>query len=65
MTALGATLYAGFFGLAALWLLLTSDGGAEPDDANQGQRHDRSNSTSALAGSVGSSPLSTTQSSRK
>lgn len=29
MTALGAVLYGGFFGVAALWLLLTSDG----DDA--------------------------------
>ena len=65
MTALGAILYTGFFGLAALWLLLTSDGGAEPDDTSQGQRHDRSNSTSTWAGSVGSSPRSMTHSSRK
>ena len=65
MTALGAILYTGFFGLAALWLLLTSDGAALPDDADQGQRPDRSNSTNTWADSVGSSPLSVTQSSRK
>ena len=65
MTALGATLYTGFFGLAALWLLLTSDGGAEPDDVSQSQRPDRSNSTSTRAGAEGSSPLSMTHSSLK
>jgi hypothetical protein len=43
MTVLGATLYGGFFAVAALWLFVTSDG-AE-DGAGQGQRQDFSNST--------------------
>lgn len=48
MTGLGAALYGGFFGLAALWLFLTADrapdGGEAPD---QTQRPERSNSASA------------------
>ena len=50
MTGLGASIYIGFFALAALWLFLTSDGpltGGVRDD--QGQDPDRSNSTSTEA----------------
>jgi len=55
MTGLGAALYGGFFGLAALWLFLTADRGPEPDDApDQAQRPDLSNSESASAAQVGS-----------
>jgi hypothetical protein len=62
MTALGAAIYGGFFGLAALWLFVTADG-ADADD--QGQRPDFSNSTNTWADSFGSSPFSATHSSRK
>ena len=57
MTGLGASIYLGFFALAALWLFLTSDGPVmgEPDD--QDQRPDRSNSTNTSAEPDGSSPL--------
>src|ERR1700704_2841368 len=44
MTGLGAAIYGGFFALAALWLFMTSDAGSGGDD--QGQRPERSNSTS-------------------
>ncbi len=64
MTLLGAIVYAGFFGLAALWLLATAPGGAT-DEAVHSQRQVRSNSTSAAAGPVGSSPCCATQSSQK
>lgn len=49
MTMLGAAVYGGFFGFAALWLAAT---GRE----DQPQWQDRSNSASAEAGSVGSRP---------
>ena len=67
MTVLGAALYGGFFGLAALWLFLTSDDSAGADDVStdQGHRHDFSNSTSRSAGSEGSSPMLVTHSSAK
>jgi len=55
MTGLGAALYGGFFGLAALWLFLTADRGPEPDAApDQGQRPERSNSESASEAHSGS-----------
>lgn len=63
MTVLGATLYAGFFGLAALWLLATGPEAAE--QRAQVQRQDRSNSARAAVGPVGSSPCNATQSSQK
>lgn len=53
MTALGATIYGGFFVLAAIWLFLTADG---PAGGGQGQRPDRSNSDSTAKDSDGSSP---------
>ncbi len=63
MTALGAALYAGFFGLAALWLLAT---GPDPAESRaHSQRQERSNSTSTAAGPVGSSPCRPTHSSLK
>jgi hypothetical protein len=67
MTALGAGLYGGFFGLAALWLFVTSDGPAATDQGanGQGQRQDLSNSTSRSAGSAGSSPIWASHSSSK
>ncbi|MCW2688217.1 MAG: hypothetical protein JWR37_3107 [Mycobacterium sp.] len=49
MTGLGAAIYGGFFALAALWLLITPDGGDEQaadESSAQGQRPVRSNSTS-------------------
>ena len=60
MTTLGATIYLGFFAVAALWLFATSD---EADD--QGQEPERSNSASTAAGPDGSSPWALTQSSSK
>ena len=49
MTGLGASIYVGFFALAALWLFLTSDGPLTRDPDDQTQRPDRSNSTSTSA----------------
>jgi hypothetical protein len=62
MTALGATLYFGFFASAALWLFATGRDDRRPD---QDQRPERSNSISVSAGTVGSSPFSASQSSQK
>jgi hypothetical protein len=56
MTGLGASIYLGFFAFAALWLFLTSDGPLTGGSDDQGQRPDRSNSTSTFADSDGSSP---------
>jgi hypothetical protein len=61
MTALGATLYGGFFALAALWLFVTSDG---PDEG-QSQAPDFSNPVSASDASAGSNPMLATHSSLK
>jgi hypothetical protein len=67
MTALGAALYGGFFGLAALWLFVTSEGPAATDQGanGQGQRPDFSNSTRRSAGSAGSNPMLVSHSSSK
>ena len=65
MTGLGASIYLGFFALAALWLFLTSDGPLSRGADYQGQRPDRSNSTSASADSEGSSPWLISHSSQK
>jgi hypothetical protein len=56
MTGLGASIYLGFFAIAALWLFLTSDGPLSRRPDGQGQRPDLSNSASTAAGSEGSSP---------
>lgn len=67
MTGLGASIYLGFFALAALWLFLTSEGpltrtrGAE----DHGQRPDLSNSASTSADAEGSSPWLVSHSSQK
>jgi hypothetical protein len=65
MTGLGASIYLGFFALAALWLFLTSDGPLFGDSDDQGQRPDRSNSTNADADVEGSSPWLVSHSSQK
>jgi hypothetical protein len=65
MTGLGASIYVGFFALAALWLFLTSDGPLTRDSDDQGQRPDRSNSTSTPAAVDGSSPALSSHSSLK
>ena len=65
MTGLGASIYLGFFALAALWLFLTSDGPLTGGSDDQGQRPERSNSTSTSAGAEGSSPWLVSHSSQK
>lgn len=78
MTGLGAALYGGFFGLAALWLFLTSDAVAgkrareqyfddayNAYDAYADQAPERSNSTSFAAADEGSSPELVSQASSK
>ena len=65
MTGLGASIYLGFFALAALWLFLTSDGPLSGGFGDQGQRPDRSNSTSPSAGADGPSPWLVSHSSQK
>ncbi len=65
MTGLGASIYLGFFALAALWLFLTSDGPLTGRSDDQGQRPERSNSTRTSAHSEGSSPWLVSQSSQK
>jgi len=65
MTGLGASIYIGFFAMAALWLFLTSDGPLSGGSDDQGHRPERSNSTSTSAGSEGSSPWALSHSSQK
>ena len=65
MTGLGASIYVGFFALAALWLFLTADGPLTRDADAQGQRPDRSNSTSTSAAADGSSPALSSHSALK
>ena len=66
MTGLGATLYGGFFGLAALWLFLTADRGEAPQEAlDQPNEPVRSNAINASEALVGSSACSASQSSEK
>jgi hypothetical protein len=71
MTALGAVVFGGLFGLAVLWLLLTGpdDDGAPGDEAENGwdhsQRQERSNSASVSAGAAVSSSWAATHSSQK
>ncbi len=65
MTGLGATLYGGFFGLAALWLFLTADRGEAPPDTAQSNEPVRSNLTSTSDALVGSSSCCASQSSEK
>ena len=65
MTGLGASIYLGFFVLAAVWLFLTSDGPLIKGSDDQAQRQDRSNSTSDSADSDGSMPWLVSHSSQK
>lgn len=65
MTGLGASIYLGFFVLAALWLFLTSDGPLMGRSEDQGQRPERSNSTKTSAHAEGSSPWLVSHSSQK
>ncbi|GFG54020.1 hypothetical protein CQY20_25385 [Mycolicibacterium agri] len=65
MTGLGASVYVGFFVLAALWLFLTSDGPLTGDDEDQSQRPERSNSTSTSVAADGSKPALANHSSLK
>jgi hypothetical protein len=65
MTGLGAALYGGFFGLAALWLFVTAESDAEPGAQDQPQRPDRSNEVSVSAASRGSSSCCASHSSLK
>lgn len=54
MTLLGGAVYAGFFGLAALWLAMTAERDEPAAAYSEVQVPERSNSASAAAGSVGS-----------
>jgi hypothetical protein len=63
MTGLGAAIYLGFFALAALWLFITPDEPTQSDD--QGQRPERSNSTSTSAEAEGSNSWLASHSSLK
>ena len=65
MTGLGATIYGGFFGLAALWLFLTADRWDVPPDADQPNEPVRSNSISTADAVAGSSSWSASHSSQK
>jgi hypothetical protein len=65
MTGLGASIYVGFFVLAALWLFLTSDGPLTGEADDQSQQPERSNSTSTPAAADGSSPALASHSSLK
>ncbi len=63
MTALGAAVFGGFFGVAVLWLFLTND---ESDAAENHQwAQDRSKSASCAAGPDRLSPMLVTHSSQK
>ena len=65
MTGLGAAIYGGFFGLAALWLLLTAERAELPPDADQPNEPVRSNLTSTADALVGSSSCWASHSSQK
>ena len=65
MTGLGASIYLGFFVLAAVWLFLTADGPLMGGSDDQDQRPDRSNSASKSADSAGLSPWLVSHSSQK
>ncbi len=65
MTGLGASIYLGFFVLAAIWLFLTADGPLFGGSDDQCQTQDRSNSASASADSDESMPWLLSHSSQK
>lgn len=63
MTLLGGAVYAGFFALAAVWLVATNPDAVEERAQANANRQDLSNSAKTAAGPVGSSPCCTSQSS--
>lgn len=65
MTGLGASIYLGFFVLAAVWLFLTSDGPLSGAADDQDQRPERSNSSNTDANSESSNPWLVSHSSQK
>lgn len=65
MTLLGGAVYAGFFALAALWLVATNPDPAEERAQGNANRPDRSNSAGTAAAPVGSIPCCATLSSQK
>lgn len=65
MTGLGASIYLGFFVVAAVWLFLTSDGPLSGGVDDQDQRAERSNSSNTDANSEASSPWLVSHSSQK
>lgn len=65
MTGLGAAIYGGFFGLAALWLFLTAESAEGAAESAQANEPVRSNSISMADTLVGSSPCSASHSSQK
>ncbi|BBZ64035.1 hypothetical protein BST34_09375 [Mycolicibacterium monacense DSM 44395] len=65
MTGLGASIYLGFFALAAIWLFLTADGPLSGGLDDQRQTPDRSKSASTSADSDGSMPWLLSHSSQK
>ncbi|WP_165825085.1 hypothetical protein [Mycolicibacter senuensis] len=65
MTLLGGAVYAGFFTLAALWLVATNPDNVEEQTHPNPKRPDRSNSDGATAAPLGSSPCCAGQSSLK
>jgi hypothetical protein len=65
MTGLGAAIYGGFFGLAALWLFLTADRAESSSETNQSNEPLRSKSIRAEDSLTWSSPFSASHSSQK
>jgi hypothetical protein len=65
MTGLGASIYLGFFVLAAVWLFLTSEGPLTRTKSDQPQRQDRSNSANDEVEFDGSMPWLVSHSSQK
>ena len=63
MTLLGGAVYAGFFAVAALWLVATNPDAAEERVQANANRQDLSNSAGSAAGPIGSSPCCAGQSS--
>lgn len=65
MTGLGASIYLGFFALAAIWLFLTADGPLSGGSDDQRQAQDRSKSARTPAESDNSMPWLLSHSSQK
>ena len=61
MTLLGAVVYAGFFALAALWLLATNPDAGERDQPSRAERAKPANAAAPL----GSSPCCASQPSQQ